>query len=70
MSTEGVKDEWIAEALAMLKSVEWQGDRFEESACPNPACHQYKAGTGYDELDGHKPDCALARLIRSASVDE
>lgn len=58
------REGWIKDALEMLKAIEWRGDRHEESACPNPACCQYKTGTGYGDQDGHKPDCALARLIR------
>lgn len=69
MSMEGVKDEWIAEAAGLLKRLESAGlNKWEDSCCPE--CDGYVYDMVAKTTTAHKSDCLLARLIRTALVEE
>lgn len=49
------REQWMREALKMLKEIEWSGHDVETFPC----CPSCERGS-----NSHHADCALARLIR------
>jgi hypothetical protein len=61
---DGVMLEWIEKARALLKRIEWNGDREPVARCP--ACWNVQPGNEAadpDDVRGHALGCDLAALL-------